>query len=382
MAISDLNSEDYYKVLGVPKTASAAELKKAYRKLAVKWHPDKNPGANAKKAEDNFKKVSEAYDVLSNEDKRAAYDRWGKQGPAGMGSGNGTGNDVGGFPGGGFTFTTGGSAGNNMGGVDPHELFARIFGAGGNKMGGMGGFGGMDGIGGGSDRGIGDNFMAGLFGGMGGMTGQTQFQPKPHRQQQPQQTPFNRLNAGDDVVLTGLKAEGLNSRGGTILGYDGSTTPPRYIVNVPGVGSIRIKPQNIVQALKNVTLANITNTPCMNGEQGRIIDCTRGGFKRKREDSSMDTGADTTADVGTAGARQEDRYHVQLTSGRVVAVRAQNIVAPKSTVVGIQGLCSTQAARHNGKCGVIRDFDGQRYTVDLDPFGQQKLRLKPGNVVF
>merc|ERR1712146_739810 len=121
---------------------------------------------------------------------------------------------------------------------------------------------------------------------------------------------------------------------------------------------MRVRPHNVVQALNSVTLANIVNTPSMNGQQGRIIDCTRGGFKRKRVDSSMDTGADTMA--GTDG--QDDRYHVQLASGRVIAVRARNIVAPKSTVVGIRGLCSTQAAQYNGKRGVIRGFDGQRYT--------------------
>lgn len=359
MAIADLGSDDYYKVLGVSKTASAAELKKAYRKLAIKWHPDKNPGVKAKKAEENFKKISEAYDVLADDDKRAAYDRWGKQGTAGMGGGNATGgvgerNGMGRFPGGGSVFTTSSRAG----GVNPHELFSRIFGGG--LGGGMGD--GMDG----------DPF-SNLFAGIGDMQSSAGF-PK----QQQQQTPFSRLNPGATVILTGLKASGMNSKRGTIIGYDGSTTPPRYIVDVLGVGSMRVRPHNVVQALNSVTLANIVNTPSMNGQQGRIIDCTRGGFKRKRVDSSMDTGADTMA--GTDG--QDDRYHVQLASGRVIAVRARNIVAPKSTVVGIRGLCSTQAAQYNGKRGVIRGFDGQRYTVDLDPNRQQILRVKPGNVVF
>ena len=68
-------AEDYYKILGIEKTASAEEIKKAYRKLALKWHPDKNP--NNKAAEDKFKKISEAYAVLSDMQKRKDYDMYG-----------------------------------------------------------------------------------------------------------------------------------------------------------------------------------------------------------------------------------------------------------------------------------------------------------------
>ena len=68
-------ANDYYQTLGVSKTASADEIKKAYRKLAVKYHPDKNPGD--KSAEEKFKQVSEAYDVLSDPKKRKQYDQQG-----------------------------------------------------------------------------------------------------------------------------------------------------------------------------------------------------------------------------------------------------------------------------------------------------------------
>jgi molecular chaperone DnaJ len=80
-----LAKRDYYEVLGVSKEASKEEIKKAYRKLAVQYHPDRNPGN--KQAEDKFKEATEAYEVLANEQKRQAYDQFGFQGIEGMGGG-------------------------------------------------------------------------------------------------------------------------------------------------------------------------------------------------------------------------------------------------------------------------------------------------------
>ena len=116
---------DYYEVLGVPKNANADEIKKAYRKAAIKYHPDKNPGD--KEAEEKFKEAAEAYDVLSNEDKRARYDQFGHAGMSGAGGAGGFG---GGF-GGGFSME------------DIFSQFGDIFG--GHFGGGFGGFGGARG---------------------------------------------------------------------------------------------------------------------------------------------------------------------------------------------------------------------------------------------
>ncbi len=111
--------EDYYDILGVSKGATAAEIKKAYRKMAIKYHPDKNPGDT--EAENKFKKAAEAYEILGNEEKRAKYDRFGHQA----------------FEGGGF----GGGGGMNM--DDIFSQFGDIFGGGfGGGFSGFGGFGG------------------------------------------------------------------------------------------------------------------------------------------------------------------------------------------------------------------------------------------------
>lgn len=88
------DKRDYYEVLGVSKSADAKEIKKAYRKLALKYHPDKNPDDKA--AEEKFKEAAEAYEVLSSDDKRARYDRFGHQGMGGAAGGGG------GFGGGGM----------------------------------------------------------------------------------------------------------------------------------------------------------------------------------------------------------------------------------------------------------------------------------------
>ena len=88
-----MEKRDYYEVLGVAKNATAEEIKKAYSKKAIQYHPDKNPGN--KEAEEKFKEAAEAYEVLSDADKRARYDQFGHQGLGGAAGG--------GFSGGGMS---------------------------------------------------------------------------------------------------------------------------------------------------------------------------------------------------------------------------------------------------------------------------------------
>ncbi|QRM89647.1 molecular chaperone DnaJ [Lacinutrix sp. WUR7] len=113
--------KDYYEILGVSKSATAAEIKKAYRKMALKFHPDKNP--DDKDAESKFKEAAEAYEILSNADKKARYDQFGHQAFDGSG---------------GFG---GGSGGMNM--DDIFSQFGDIFGGFGGGGGFSGGFGGQ-----------------------------------------------------------------------------------------------------------------------------------------------------------------------------------------------------------------------------------------------
>jgi len=110
--------EDYYEILGISKNATAAEIKKAYRKKAIEHHPDKNPGND--KAEELFKKSAEAYEILSDPNKKARYDQYGHQ-----------------------AFENGGGFGG--GGMNMEDIFSQfgdIFGGGGGGFSGFGGFGG------------------------------------------------------------------------------------------------------------------------------------------------------------------------------------------------------------------------------------------------
>lgn len=114
---------DYYEVLGVQRNATQDEIKKAYRKMAIKYHPDKNP--NNKEAEEKFKEAAEAFSVLSDENKRARYDQFGH---AGMDGGSASGGGAGGF--GGFS-----------GGMSMDDIFSQFGDIFGGHFGGFGGFG-------------------------------------------------------------------------------------------------------------------------------------------------------------------------------------------------------------------------------------------------
>src|ERR1700733_1438377 len=123
------DNKDYYDILGVGKNATATEIKSAYRKLALQYHPDRN---KSKEAEDKFKEVTKAYEVLSNEEKKKAYDQFGhsayeqgasQQGP--FGGAGGFGGQQGPFS---YTYSSNGQGFDFGGGVDPFDIFEQFFG--------------------------------------------------------------------------------------------------------------------------------------------------------------------------------------------------------------------------------------------------------------
>lgn len=371
----NLNSSDYYSILGCTKSSTPAELKKAYRKLAVKWHPDKNPDNET--ATQNFQKISEAYNILSDEKKRKLYDQYGKQGvdaadhmPDGAGGGGGMGGfpagmHFGGMPGGG---AGGGGGGMHMSPEQAQAMFAEMFGGsdpfGGMMFGNMGGSGGMGGMGGmpgmtfsvggmpgaggmrGSMGGM-DPFASMFSGGMGGMPGMNM---NNMRQSPPQPKSYDTIPNGTVVSLKNLISQPeRNGDQGKILQYNPSKQ--RYIIFFEDSDeTIAVKASNLLQHV-HVKIHDIASQPELNGKTGTIL-----------------TWLDS-----------KERYNIHVSAlKKVVSLKPGNVVLEKGTVGQITGLSSKPEL--NGKFGTIVDWirDSNKYDVQVSP--SQVIRIKVENM--
>lgn len=348
MVSSNLKSNDYYEVLGVPRNADQSTIKKAYRKLARQWHPDKCTSPNAEK---NFKIISEANGVLSDDKKKKLYDQFGKAGlnpnaappPSGSGSGfqgfhNGQGQSVNIDPSV-FAqfFQNSGNGGNNFNFNGGNSFNFNNFSATDGGDSGMGGF-GMGGGMGGFDIGS-------LFGQFGGLSGdnnhQSQHQGFPsfggsRKRQRTYQTPSDQLQHGQNVILVGLKSNPyLNGTTAVIQDISPDASSFRYTVSGQN-GTMRVKSRNVIPVTK-VQLQFIQSSPQLNGKTGDIA-----GYDPETQ-----------------------RFQVKLFSGQVIAVRSSSIKWPENTKVYITGL--RNAPQHNGKWGKIADYQvNGRVKVGLD----------------
>lgn len=355
----NLNSDDYYKVLGCPRSADESALKKAYRKLAVKWHPDKNP--NNAEATKNFQKISEAYAVLSDEKKRKMYDQFGQDGvnAAEQNGGNmpHSHGGFGGFPGG------GGMHGGGMSPEDAQAFFSAFFGGadpfggrgsmrGGDPLASMFGGGmpaGMHGSFGGMPGGMHSSFGGGMPGGMhssfgGGMPGGSFNRSRPREKR------YDAIPDGTPISLKGLvNAAHLNGDRAEVVQYNSSTG--RYAVRLDDVDeTISVKSTNILQHVL-VKIHDIQSKPELNGKTGTVL----------------------------AWNDANGRYNIYVaTVKRVLSLKPSNVILDTGTVGQISGLNSKPEL--NGTWGTIKGWVRESNKYDLQLTGSKIIRIKVENL--
>ena len=348
----------YYQLLGVSKSASEAEINKAYKKLAIKYHPDKNP-SDKELAEENFKKVSEAYEVLSNKEKRQTYDQFGKKGL-----------DSSGMGGGGFSR---GQAeeifAQFFGGQDPFSVLFSQMGEGGmpggggmqfafGGMPGMGpGMGGRGGPGGGPGMaglppgfaemmggGMGGGGMPGGMGGMGGFPGMMGGGMPGGSRKQPEQP--SAIPAGTAVSVHGLQgAAQHNGKGARVESYDAAAG--RYTVTLDDGDALKIKFDNLLQLAK-CEVTGMQNRAELNGQTATIA-----GY-----------------DAG------KQRFHADIQGVGRASLLLSNLILPAGTRGRVFGLTSEAGSKWNDKVGKVLSFDREagRYLMEMSKSDQLKLK--------
>lgn len=370
-------SRDFYAILGVSKDADDDAVKRAYKKAAVKFHPDKHaskPDAERKFAEDKFKEIAEAYEVLSDKDKRAVYDRFGEEGlragpaPGNAAGGGGMPAGFGGFPGGGgFHFSSSnGGGGGGMDAARAEALFASLFGAGGlggggvhvvrGKMGGMpmGGMqmgGGMGGLFGGDAMDEGNPFAGLMSGGMSGMgMGGGRGSRARAASCGGSAARADTLAPGTVVRLTGLNAAAHNGAVGAVASYDDAKS--RYAVHLQADGStLSVKRENLVQVLTDARVCG-TSVEGLNGKTVSHATYDRASKRYRCE-----------------GLKQD---------GSLVALKRENVVLPTGARVTIDGVTSRPAL--NGCVGAVQAVDEKAGRYDVQLGDGEAVRLRFGAV--
>lgn len=354
---------DFYAILGIPRDADEQQIKKGYRKMAVRWHPDKHSGAEQADAETKFKETAEAYEVLSNPDTRAAYDRYGEDGlragasSGGGGSGGGHASFMRGGPGVKVVFSRSDSdavfrqffstgdpfAGFGFGDDDFVRRFQHMSSMGTPTRGGRG-FAGRDGA---------PNFvLPGRDGApRAGWFGRRRSRDKPREDEAIQWLPSQTT-----VKLTGLTSDALNGVVGVVEGFDGDRC--RYNVRLPdpdhgeGAGGsiVALKPVNVRQVINGATAIG-TSQEALNG--------------RFASQTVYDTSTARYVMVGLSA------------QGRPLALKAENVKLPVGTRVNVENVKSRPEL--NSQAGLIVDVDDERYTVQL--IDGEQVRLRFGAVI-
>ena len=273
----DINSNDHYKILGVSRDADEKTIKKAYHRMAVKYHPDKNTDVSAS---NTFKKINEAYSVLSDTNKRRTYDQFGTHGTHGthgMSGMSGGGFSMSGMPGGGFSMS--GMPGGGFSMHQAHDIFNQFF-AGARSP---------------------NDPLQHFFsqGSMGGFPSQ-QTSPRYNTK------PTFRISRGTRVLVNKLKlCTQLNGEVGVIVDY--SPIKKRYIVSIKN-SKVYLKCENI-QQIHKVAVMNLQKNVALNGKLGEVL-----GFDHRTK-----------------------RYQV-LIDGNPVALKQNNILFKNGSLVKLIGL--------------------------------------------
>eukprot|EP00933_Yihiella_yeosuensis_P020343 TRINITY_DN16315_c0_g1_i1.p1 TRINITY_DN16315_c0_g1~~TRINITY_DN16315_c0_g1_i1.p1 ORF type:complete len:353 (+),score=58.61 TRINITY_DN16315_c0_g1_i1:181-1239(+) len=229
---ANLKSEDYYRVLGVAKTASEAEVAKSYKKLALHHHPDKNP-ENREKAEEDFKRITEAYEVLRDAEKRRTYDKVGKDGLCG-------------------------NSGCSPNAAD--DIFQAFFGQGRDPFASY-----TFGRKGGSFNVYDDDLL-------GGGQRRSSRAPPVQTRRPAMPHPTTALPKGTSVVVRGLeKSREHNSRSGKVLSW--GVGKRRYEIELEDSTVLLLRPQNLTQRL-TIEVMNLDSRPELNGRFGDVLNCS------------------------------------------------------------------------------------------------------------